>query len=80
MTDEYPESPEPKMEGEETGAITTLIPKSMFGDAKVGDIVRVKIVASMEGELEVEPVSGEEKKEEPEVDALEIEMAAIPRM
>lgn len=78
--DEYPESEEPKMEGEDDGAITTLIPKSMFGDAKVGDVVRVKIVASLEDELEVEPVSGEEKKEKPERDELEIEMAAIPRM
>ena len=63
MTD-YPESDAPVMEQERSDeAETTLLPKSMFADAKVGDVIRVKVIASLEDELEVEKSGSDDKQE-----------------
>lgn len=55
---EGPGGPPPeKEEGtEDEGAETALMPKSMFGDAKPGDVITVKVKRVFEEEVEVEPV------------------------
>ena len=76
---DYPESPAPESPESERNneAETTLLPKSMFANAKVGDVIKVKVVAALDDELEVEH-AGEEKKEASEKkDGLDDEMESF---
>jgi len=63
---EGPGGPPPeKEEGtEDEGAETALMPKSMFGDAKPGDVITVRVKRVFEEEVEVEPDTGEEADDE----------------
>lgn len=77
MEEEAPKPDAP--EGEEGGDENTfLAPKSSFGgDCKVGDTYTVKVVASMDDEIELSPVK-EDKKPEPESDqSMESELSSM---
>lgn len=60
--------PESKAEADpeaEDAGESALLPKSMFGDAKAGDTITVKVKHVYEEEVEVEPVgSGDKTKPE----------------
>lgn len=78
MPDEmYPEdAPAEKEVVREEGVETTLVPKSMFPKAKVGETIRVKVVAALEDELEVEATKGEKSDhEDMEGETMESRMA-----
>lgn len=70
MDDMYPESeaPEQEMEQEDDGKETTLVPKSMLGDCKPGDVVNFRVVSTLEDEVEVEYISHEKEEEGEEHD------------
>lgn len=52
----------------EDGAPTSLLPKSMFPKAKVGDTIRVKVVAALEEELEVEGLESKDDDKDKDKD------------
>lgn len=66
MADEmYPETEARESEEvREDGVETTLVPKSMFPKASVGETIRVKVVATLEDELEVQATKSKSEKEE----------------
>ena len=61
-----PPKAEDGAETEEGSDETALMPKSMFGDAKPGDTITVKVKRVFEQEIEVEPAGKEEAAESPE--------------
>lgn len=68
MPDEmYPETEARESEEvREDGVETTLVPKSMFPKASAGDTIRVKVVATLEDELEVQATKSKSEKEDSE--------------
>lgn len=74
-----PEETKPDQTEEEQGSETALLPKSLFGDAKVGDTLSVKVTHIYEEEIEVEPVSeAQEESEETAGDMADLQKYAKP--
>ncbi len=80
MADEmYPEAEVAETEEvRDDGVETTLVPKSMFPKAQVGETIKVKVVAALEDELEVEATKADEADHEmkPKGDDMESRMTA----